>query len=166
MYWRVMGMHIGKNTLLPRVYVTWPHKIRLGANCCVEHGVYFHFDGIYSEGPGIIIRNNCFVGAGTEFNIRDRIEIGPDCLIASGCRFIDHNHGTQAGQLMRLQSQPTAAILVGADVWIGANAVILKGVQIGDGAIIGAGSVVTKSIPAHAVAVGIPAHVVTSRQQE
>ena len=52
---------------------------------------------------------------------------------------------------------------IGHDVWIGANAVILRGVTIGNGAVIGAGSVVTKDIPAYAIAVGIPARIMRYR---
>ena len=52
-----------------------------------------------------------------------------------------------------------ADIMIGDDVWIGANAVILGGIKIGKGAVIGAGAVVTKDIPSNAVAVGVPAKV-------
>ena len=55
---------------------------------------------------------------------------------------------------------------IGNDVWIGANAVVLRNVAIGDGAVIGAGSVVTKDIPAYSIAVGSPAKVVKSRFPE
>ncbi|MEM5668362.1 CatB-related O-acetyltransferase [Bacillus cereus] len=53
--------------------------------------------------------------------------------------------------------------IIGNDVWIGANAIIMRGVSIGNGAIIGAGSVVTKDIPAYAIAVGNPAKVIKMR---
>jgi virginiamycin A acetyltransferase len=52
---------------------------------------------------------------------------------------------------------------IGGDVWIGARAVILGGVKIGHGAVIGAGAIVTKDIPPHAIAVGVPAKVVRYR---
>lgn len=159
----MLGMGVERKTLLPRIHVTWPHKISIGASCRIEHDVYFHFDGIYTEDRGIVIGDNCFIGSGTEFNIRKRIEIGSDCLIASGCRFIDHDHGIHASARIRLQSQPTASIEIGSDVWIGANVIVLKGVSIGNGAVIGAGAVVTRSIPAYSIARGVPARVVGMR---
>jgi acetyltransferase-like isoleucine patch superfamily enzyme len=55
-------------------------------------------------------------------------------------------------------------VRIGNDVWIGTRAIILPGVQIGDGAIIGAGSVVTRDVPALAVVGGVPARVIKYRQ--
>ena len=75
------------------------------------------------------------------------MQIGNDSLIGLGTKFIDHDHGIQLGQLMRQQSGPEAAIVIGADVWIGDNVVILKGVSMGDGAIVAVGAIVTKSVP-------------------
>ena len=66
---RLVGMKIGKNTVLSHCHLTWPHQVQLGNKCLIEHGVYFHYDGIYSEGPSIVIGNNVFVGNHTEFNI-------------------------------------------------------------------------------------------------
>ena len=54
-------------------------------------------------------------------------------------------------------------ILIGADCWIGTRAILTAGITIGDGAVIGAGSVVTKDVPAGAIAVGVPARVVRMR---
>ena len=84
-------------------------------------------------------------------------------MIASGVRFIDHNHGIGAGSLIREQRGAEAAIEIGRDCWIGVNAVILKGVKINDGAIIGAGSVVTKSVPSLEIWAGVPAKRIGSR---
>ena len=64
---------------------------------------------------------------------------------------------------MRAQGYTTAPIIIGDDVWLGAKSVVLKGVSIGHGAVVGAGSVVTRSLPSGAIAVGAPARVVASR---
>ena len=88
-----------------------------------------------------------------------RIEIGPGCLIASGTRFIDHDHGTESNLPMKEQPEGSAAIVVGSDVCVGANCVILKGVTIGCGAVVAAGSVVTKSIPSNAIVAGVAARI-------
>ena len=108
-------------------------------------------------GPNIMIGSNCFVGHGVEFNIRKYVRIGNDCLIAAGVRFIDHDHGISLDALIREQEGPESPIEVGNDVWIGVNAVILKGVVVGKGAVIGAGAVVNRSIPESEIWGGVPA---------
>ncbi len=91
--------------------------------------------------------------------MRRRIEIGADCLIASGCKFIDHDHGSARRDTpMREQSEGAEAeIILGEDVWLGVNVVILKGVHIGRGAIVGAGAVVTQTIREFEIWGGVPA---------
>ncbi|WP_247647298.1 DapH/DapD/GlmU-related protein [Arthrobacter sp. E3] len=58
---------------------------------------------------------------------------------------------------------PRDSVLIGQDVWIGGSSVVLSGVEIGDGSIIGSGSVVTRDIPENSIAVGVPAKVVSKR---
>ena len=87
-------------------------------------------------------------------------------LIASGCRFVDHDHGIQPDCLIRLQKCKESEINIGRDVWIGANSIILKGVTIEDGAVIAAGSVVNKSIPANEIWGGIPARRIGERRKD
>ena len=59
----------------------------------MEDDIFFKFDGIWQPGPSIIVGDGVFIGRGCEFNIRQRIDIGNDSLIASGCKFIDRDHG-------------------------------------------------------------------------
>lgn len=165
LWWGLLGMGVGEGTLLPKIYVTWPHQVSLGAHCTVEHGAYFKYDGIWAPGPRLIIGDNVFIGTGCEFNFKRGITIGSHCLIASGCYFIDHDHqsarrdmpmGTQTGG-------PEAPIALENDVWIGANAVVLKGVTIGRGAIVAAGAVVRDSIPTYEIWGGVPAKKIGER---
>ncbi len=163
--WRMMGMQIGRGTLLPAVHVTWPHQVSLGENCTLEHDIYFKFDGIWAPGPSIVIRGRVFIGFGCEFNVRRRVEIGADCLIASGCKFVDHDHGSRRRDIpMNQQSDgEEGEIVIAADVWIGANAVVLKGVRIGRGSIVAAGAVVTKEIGEYEIWGGVPARKIRER---
>ncbi len=164
LYWRMLGMHIGPGTRLSRVMVTWPHKISMGERCSVEQNVYFNAAGGYASGRAIEIGNGTFIGTGCEFNAIESIQIGQNCLIASGSRFVDHNHGTETGTPMKLQPEISAAIRVGDDVWVGVNSVVLKGVTIGEGAIVAAGSVVTKSVEPYTIVGGVPAKLIRARQ--
>lgn len=151
------GMRIGKGTVLPKVYVSWPNQVVIGLNCILEHHIYFKYCDIWRKDPTIIIGNNVFIGAGVEFNVLQGVSVGNDTLIAAGCKFIDHNHGTAAGGLMRDQLGKAEPIVIGKNVWLGYNVVILPGVTIGDGAVIAAGAVVNKSVPANEIWGGIPA---------
>jgi acetyltransferase-like isoleucine patch superfamily enzyme len=161
-YWRLLGMKIGRKTQIPKIFVTWPHQVSIGHNCQIEHLVYFHFDGIYQSGPSIKIGNDSFIGSGCEFNVRLSVLIGNHCLIASGCRFIDHDHGI-SGIGPFGGEDIEAAISLADHVWIGANAIILKGVNIGNGAVVAAGAVVTKSIPANEIWGGVSAKKISCR---
>lgn len=162
--YRLQGMKISKGTYLPKIFVTWPHKVSIGKNCNVEHSVYFKYDGVYSQGDVIKIGNNVFIGTGCEFNIKRSIIVGNDVLIASGCRFIDHDHGMDQKNLMRKQNGKEALITIGSDVWIGCNSIVLKGVEIGDGAIVAAGAVVRRSIPPYEIWGGVPAKKIGERK--
>ena len=165
MFWRALGMQIGSGTRLAKIRVTWPHRIVMGAQCNVEHNVYFKVAGGYSEKISIRIGTGSFIGSGCEFNALSSVVIGRSCLIASGCRFIDHDHGTERGSPMKDQVEQSADIMLGDDVWLGVNCVVLKGVSIGTGAIIAAGAVVTRDVPPFAVAAGVPARVLRLRRE-
>lgn len=163
-WFALFGMKVGSGTYLPQISVTWPHNISIGKDCKLEHGIYFKFDGIWQPGAAIEIGNRVFIGSYCEFNIAKGISIGDDSLVASGCRFIDHDHGINNDQLVRDQISPAEEISIGKDVWLGCNVIILKGVKVGDGAIIAAGAVVTKSVNYREIWAGIPAKKIGSRE--
>ncbi len=92
---------------------------------------------------------------------QERIEIGNNTKIASFCFITDFNHKFDS-KIKNLKDQGFSSnpIIIGDNVWIGTHVVILPGVKIGDRAVIGAGSVVTKNIPSGSIAVGNPAKVI------
>ena len=94
---------------------------------------------------------------------KNLIRLGDNVLIGGYVQIIDHNHGFGVNDIIRNQPAEIGEVVIGNDVWIGAGAKILMNCHIGDGAIIGANSVVTGDIPENAIAVGIPARVIKYR---
>jgi len=96
---------------------------------------------------------------------KSRILIGRDVQIAPNCAFYPYNHGIAPGRL--IQEQPLESkgdIVIEDDTWLGFGVIVLDGVRIGKGAVVGAGSIVSKDIPDGAIAVGSPARVVKMRR--
>ncbi|WP_366182387.1 acyltransferase [Flavobacterium ovatum] len=161
---QIQGMRIATGVNVPKIYTTWPHKVFLGKNCILEHNINFKYDGIWSKEPSIIIENDVFLGFGCEFNISSKIEIKQFAMIASGCKFIDHDHGIALDSVMNGQSPIEKPIVIEEYVWLGCNVIVLKGVNIGKGAVVAAGAVVTKSIPSNEIWAGVPAKKIGKRK--
>lgn len=85
-------------------------------------------------------------------------------MIAAQCYLIDTDHGIVKEQLMRQQDNSVQNIVIGNDVWLGANVTVLKGSKISDGAVIGAKSLVKGSIEPYSVQVGIPCRKIKYRE--
>lgn len=99
------------------------------------------------------LSGGCYVQGGSG------IEIGDDTRFAPGVKIISANHDPDdLGKYL-----PSPPIRIGRRCWIGANAVILPGVELGDRVTVGAGAVVTKSFPAGSVLVGVPARCIRQR---
>lgn len=104
------------------------------------------------------------IEAGVHIGAAADLRIGPDTVIASSVTIIDHDHGLPDGRTSVLRMPLTIApIEIGRGVWIGEKATVLKGVRIGDGAVIGAHAVVTSDVPSGGVAVGVPARTIRVR---
>lgn len=84
-------------------------------------------------------------------------------MIAPFAYLVDSNHGTRAGQKMNQQPNTTAPIVLHDDVWLGARAIVLPGVTIGTGAIVAAGSVVTRDVQPMSIVGGSPARTIGER---
>jgi acetyltransferase-like isoleucine patch superfamily enzyme len=161
---RLRGAKIGKGTEIPSgTQFTWPHQVVLGSACILQNDIFFNFDHYWVPGPTLRIGDRVFIGRGCEFNIRYGLTVGNDALIASGCVFIDHDHGRDAMTNKINSDCPGSPISVGEGAWIGAGAIVLKNVAIGKHAIIGAGSVVTRSVPDFQIWAGVPAKKVISK---
>jgi len=139
--------------------------IEIAAGASLDRGVVLLSSGPLTGVPKIRIGARTYVNRYTMLDATERLEIGPDCAIGPGCYLTDHDHGQDPSLPPLAQPMPGAPTRLGSRVWLGAHVVVLKGVQIGDRAVIGAGSVVTRDIPADAVAVGVPARVVRLRTE-
>jgi acetyltransferase-like isoleucine patch superfamily enzyme len=123
------------------------------------------------EGACIVIGRNTFIG-NSLLASATRIEIGDDVLISWGCNIVDHNsHAVGWKQRSRdvrdwyHNTKDWTHVLVkpvkiGNKCWLGLNVIVLKGVEIGEGAVVAAGSVVTKSVPPWTIVAGNPAKVI------
>ncbi len=116
----------------------------------IEHGAYIHRNISIDDESGIGI--NAYINA--EVNIGKYVMMGPECMLIANSHYFDSVKRKYIG------FRPSEPIIIEDDVWIGARVVILGGVTIGKGSTIGAGAVVSRSIPPYSVAVGVPARVV------
>lgn len=108
-------------------------------------------------GKNIHLGKRVFLNAGCRFQDQGGLHIGDDCLIGHNTVIATLNHDLAPSRRGDLHPAP---VVIGNNVWIGANVTILPGVTIGDDAVIAAASVVTKDVPARALVVGSPARVI------
>lgn len=115
----------------------------------------------------IIIGANTYVGENNNLRAADGvIEIGSHCYVSQGVTMVTSNHGIKKDLPIGEQGwySKKARIKLHDDVWVGANSVILPDVTIGKGAVIGAGSIVTKDVPEYAIVAGNPARILKYRE--
>ena len=116
------------------------------------------FPPFHSEfGQNLHLGEGVFINIGCVFQDTGGIWIGDRTLVGHNCIFTTLNHGTEPERRCDMLPAP---IHIGSDVWFGARVTVVPGITIGDGAIIGAGSVVTKDLPARTVVAGVPARVI------
>lgn len=176
----------GRNVVFGQnVVLRHPHKIHIGDDVVVDDNCLLDAKGESNLGirigTGVFIGRNTILsckngdievgdGANIGFNCElfsaSRVTIGPSVLMAAYSYIIggDHDFSDPAKSVLD-QARTSAGVSVGAGAWVGAGAKILDGVTIGEGAVVGAGAVVRDAIPAHAIAVGMPARVISNRGQ-
>jgi acetyltransferase-like isoleucine patch superfamily enzyme len=161
-----------------------PRKLHIGNNVVVDDNCLLDAKGTANR--GIRIGDGVFIGRNTILSCKDgdieladganigfncevfsasSVRIGANVLMAAYSYVIGGGHDfSDASRAVLEQPRTSAGVQIGDGAWIGAGAKILDGVAIGEHAIIGAGAVVRESVPAHAVAVGVPARVVSTRE--
>ncbi|MCW3019819.1 MAG: Acetyltransferase (isoleucine patch superfamily)-like protein [Solirubrobacterales bacterium] len=134
--------------------------LRIGRWAWIGHAskIRVH-EGEVSIGAKTVIGQECTISA------FQHVSIGRECIVADHVMLIDFDHGAaEVERPVRLQGIYKRDVRVGHNVWIGYGACILRGVSVGDNAIVGTSSVVTRSIPANAVVAGSPARTIRMRE--
>jgi acetyltransferase-like isoleucine patch superfamily enzyme len=169
------GLIIGQNVTLRH-----PHRMRFGDGVTIDDLCVLDArggeDGLVL-GENVIINRNCMVLAkagsvklGRDTSIGSNcvlvsmsgLETGSSVLVAGGCYFSSgaYHTGNVDDAIMDQGAYSMGPIIIEDNVWIGTGAIILDNVRIGRNAVVGAGAVVTKDVPARAVVAGVPARVV------
>jgi acetyltransferase-like isoleucine patch superfamily enzyme len=137
--------------------------LKFGAGSVIERECTVWCAAEAGSEPSVITGANVFVGRNTYLGAWKPIWIGSDTLIGAYCYIISGNHRFDQPELpIRVQRYEGEPIAIGRNVWLGSHVVVLPGVTIGDNAVIGAGSVVTSSIPGAEIWAGVPARRIRS----
>lgn len=140
-----------------------PRTTRVDPSALINHRVTIHSPeqrvtiGAYSQ-----INFNTVILGGSGVTIGDRVMIGPNCTLAAS----NHDYLQTHTPVRFAGALSDGPIVIEDDVWLGASVVVTDGVRIGQGAVIGAGAVVTRDIPAMTVAAGVPAKVIKYRNPQ
>ena len=176
----------GRNVIFGQnVVLRHPHKIHIGNDVVVDDNCLLDAKG--ESNRGIRIGDGVFIGRNTilsckngDIELGDHANVGFNCELFSASRVTigsrallaaytyviggDHDFSDPSKSVLD-QTRTSAGVTIGSGAWMGAGAKILDGVTIGHHAVVGAGAVVRADVPAHAVAVGVPAHIVSSRTE-
>ncbi len=167
---------LGNAAALARARIAFRHcqqlgpRARLYGRCMVEnHGTITIGSNLLMYGATvrgemvthpsgcIEIGNKVFINYGSSISAHNLVRIGDECRIGQYAIIMDSDYHTP-GKLT--DSGPALPIVIGAKAWLGARVIVLKGVTIGEGAVIAAGAVVTKDVPPWTVVAGTPAAVI------
>ncbi len=143
---------VGRSTIVgTRTEIVNSANVRIGERCLLQDAVYIRAgaEGRVTIGDRAAINSFCRIFGHGSVAIGEDTQLGPGTLITT----TDHDYRGALETTFK-------PVVIGKGVWVGANVTILPGVVIGDHAVIGAGSVVTRSIPPRTVAVGVPARVI------
>ncbi|GAA1370526.1 acyltransferase [Peribacillus frigoritolerans] len=140
--------------VLGKVNISRPYKdteLNMGDNVSLYQNVGFFLD---SPGAKIVVGDRTFINRRSEILCMESVNIGNDCAISWDVVITDTDYHQLNGEIF------VKPVVIGNNVWIGCKSTILKGVTIGDGAVIAAGSVVTRDVPSGSIVGGNPAKVI------
>lgn len=186
-FYKFLFKKVGKGVIFGRsVTIRNPHKIVIGNNVIIDENVMLDAKGLDNQGiilndgvyigrntilscknGDIILNKNANIGFNCEVYSLKKVEIGENVLIAAYTYIIGGGHmSSDVETPFRDQEKHAIGIKIGNNVWLGAKTIVMDGCNIGDNSVIGAGAVVTKSIPDYSVAAGIPAKVIKDRRNQ
>lgn len=152
-------------------FSTLKKRVYFGKNSAIRGNVNIGHNVMIDD--NVEIRNHTKeksnIGNHSSFNrntvLRGKYNIGNYVLIGPNCSIMGFNHRfDDVDKLISVQGRTIKGIIIEDNVWIGANTIILDGVTIGEGCVIGGGSVITKSIPPYSIAVGNPCKIIKNRK--
>jgi len=161
--YRMLGVDLRDYCWLRAVEIPRNWKDITLHGCALDRGVVLLCSGPPRPGK-IEVGFGTYINRFTMIDAHERVRIGRDVMIGPHGYITDGNHGTAPGASIKSQPMIARPVEIEDEAWIGANVTILAGVRIGRGAVIGASSVVTRDIPADAIAFGSPATVHRTRQ--
>ena len=134
-------------------------EIAIGLRAKIKQGAVLRtYDG------RIEIGNRVSIGEYSVLAGHGGLTIGDCTVIAGHCYVSAANHIFAHDGIIRFQGETSRGITIGQNVWIGACVVVLDGIHIGDGCVVGAGSVVTKSLPPNTICFGVPCRIIKKRE--
>lgn len=153
-------------TIRGKKYIDFGRALTTGRNCQIE------VNGVHNE-KCLRFGSNVNIGHFVRIECAEHIDIGDNVLMGSKVLITDNSHGTYTGDHQDSPDMPpnerelrTLPVKIGNNVWICENAIIQKGVTIGDGSIISANAVVTKYVPPYSIVGGVPAKVLKLYNKE
>ncbi len=183
-YYAGILRHMGKNVRIGcGVKIFNPQYVSLGDNVCIDdhctlmarsergitlqegvnlkYGVYLDTEN--AEGY-IEVGKRVYIGTGCCLHAHKGLEIGDDSLLAQNITITPYSHRfDEPGKTIYSQGGFTKKIIIGRDCYLGMNVSVVYSADIGEGSVVGAGSVVVKTIPPFSVAVGVPAKIIRKR---
>ncbi len=153
-------VEIGRNVFIApqaQIFAEPGRTVRIGDGVRIAADCVLH--GPITVGDHVSVNHHVTMDGG-----RAGITIGAHTRIAAYATLFAFNHGMAAGQLVREQPVTSKGILIGADVWIGAQAGVVDGVTIGDGAVVGMNAQVTRDVEPYGVVAGNPAEIIGRRE--
>lgn len=143
------------------IRVFYSHNtIKLGRNSSVHE-----YSIIKSKGGDVFIGENTFISSFVNISAVGNIYIGKNVMLANGCRIETGTHGFgNFDHPIKEQLAESRGINIEDDCWLGAGVKVVDNVTIGQGSVIGAGSVVTKNLPPYSIAAGVPARLIKKRR--
>lgn len=145
-------------------YIRKEGKLSIGVGFSANVGLVLD---VFGKDSQLIIEDNVMANYRLHIGAAKYVKIGSNTLFGSDCTVMDHSHGGYKGGY---HSDPSIApikrelvsssIVIGNNCWFGDRVFIMPGVTIGDGVVVGAGSIITKDLPANCLAAGVPAKII------